>query len=414
DETPAVVPDETPAVVPDETPAVVPDETPAVVPDEAPAVVPDEAPAVVPDKAPAVVPDEAPAVVPDEAPAAAEEETPGVNEEAAIEETPAVSPPQPDKPVRRAVTPQVPSYISLPSALFRAEEQRTMLFKESALDASLEGHSSFFLFGYRGEENYQSGNDFMQYGYNYKSRYKGWMMGANLASWQDDVQSLSVSGAFSKGDTTFTPYAVDGDSQGSFNSNAVNLMVSWHYEDYYLNLLSGYGWSKGDITTNLRGKVASPNVKQTFAEIEGGKNLHFGAHRLRPYAGYRHQQMHVKSFTDVDDTRINYQQQRREAWVGGLAYDYTLPVNRLGTLRLGTDVNLAMRPSGQGKVTIGDDQQSDTFRTGNGGDNLNIKTEAKLELSENIALTTQIRHQRKLQQEGANDWLFAGGINLHF
>lgn len=357
-------------------------------------VVPDETPAVVPDEAPAVVPDETPATVPDE--------------------TPAASPPQPVKPVRRAVTPQVPSYISLPAALFRADEQRTMLFKESALDASLEDHSSFFLFGYRGEENYQSGNNFMQYGYNYKSRDKGWMMGANLASWQNEGQSLSVSGAFSKGDTTFTPDAADGDSQGSFHSNAVNLMVSWHNEDYYLNLLSGYGWSKGDITTNLRGKVASPHVKQTFAEIEGGKNLRFGAHRLRPYAGYRHQQMQVKSFTDVDNTRVNYQQQRREAWIGGLAYDYTLPLNRLGTLRLGTDVSLAMRPSGQGKVTIGDGQQSDAFRTGNGGDNLNIKTEAKLELSQDIALTTQIRHQRKLQQEGTNDWLFAGGINFYF
>jgi serine protease autotransporter len=410
DETPAVVPDETPAVVPDETPAVVPDETPAVVPDEAPAVVPDEAPAVVPDETPTVVPDETPAVVPDEAPAVVPDEAPAV----VPDETPAASPPQPVKPVRRAVTPQVPSYISLPSALFRADEQRTILFKESALDASLEGHSSFFLFGYRGEENYQSGNGFMQYGYNYKSRDKGWMMGANLASWQNEGQSLSVSGAFSKGDTTFTPEAVDGDSQGSFHSNAVNLMVSWHDEDYYLNLLSGYGWSKGDITTNLRGKVASPHVKQTFAEIEGGKNLRFGAHRLRPYAGYRHQQMQVKSFTDVDNTRVNYHQQRREAWIGGLAYDYTLPLNRLGTLRLGTDVSLAMRPSGQGKVTIGDGQQSDAFRTGNGGDNLNIKTEAKLELSQDIALTTQIRHQRKLQQEGTNDWLFAGGINFYF
>lgn len=318
------------------------------------------------------------------------------------------------RPVRRAVIPQVPAYISLPSALFRAEEQRTALFKESAQDAAREENSGFFLFGYRGDEHYKSGNDFLQYGYNSKSRYKGWTMGANMASWQNDRHSLSLSGAVSKGDLSFTPSAADGYSRGNFRTNALNLMLAWHYEDYYLNLLTGYGWSKGDISTHLRGNVASPKVKQIMGEIEGGKSFNFGAHQIRPYASHRQQQLHVNSFTDVDNAHVRYQQQRRKTWTGGLAYDYSLPLNTLGKLRLGSDVSLATRPSGQGKVMIGDAGQGSAFHTGNGGNSLNIKTEARLELNNNMALTTRIHHQRKLQQEGANDLLLAGGIDVTF
>ena len=336
--------------------------------------------------------------------------------EAPAEEIPAVTPeaPAPAKPTRRAVTPQVPAYISLPSALFRAEEQLAMLFKESALDSAKEGHSRFFLFGYRGDDNYRSANSFMQYGYNYKSQYKGWMMGTTLAAWHNDRQSLSLSAAWSKGDLSFKPSAADGVSQGNVDTNALNMMLSWHYEDYYLNLLSGYGWSKGTISTQLRGTAASPNVKQFFGEAEVGKYIQSGAHRFRPYTGYRQQQMRVANFTDIDRAQVSYQQQRREAWIGGLAYDYTLPAGKLGTLRLGTDVNLALRPNNQGKVVIGNGQSSNDFRTGNGGNSLNIKTEGRLEINKDIALTTQVRHQRKLQQEGANDWLFAGGVNISF
>ncbi|WP_342753884.1 S6 family peptidase [Pantoea sp. MBD-2R] len=407
EETPIVTP-ETPA---EEAPIVTP-EAPA---EEAPIVTP-EAPA---EETPIVTP-EAPAeetpIVTPEAPA---EAAPAATPEAPAEETPAATPvekepPQPAKPTRRAVTPQVPAYISLPSALFRAEEQLAMLFKESALDSAKEGHSRFFLFGYRGDDNYQSGNSFMQYGYNYKSQYKGWMMGTTLAAWHNDRQSLNVSGAWSKGDLSFKPSAADGVSQGNVDSNALNLMLSWHYEDYYLNLLSGYGWSEGTISTHLRGTAASPNVKQFFGEAEAGKYIQSGAHRFRPYAGYRQQQMRIANFTDVDRAQVSYQQQRREAWIGGLAYDYTLPAGKLGTLRLGTDVNLAVRPNNQGKVVIGNGQSSNDFHTGNGGNSLNIKTEGWLEINKDIALTTQVRHQRKLQQEGANDWLFAGGINISF
>lgn len=382
---------------------VTPDEPAIPVPDETPEVTPDEPSIPVPDEAPEAVADEPAATTPDEA-----------KEAEAEAETPPDAQSSITTPVRRAVTPQVPSYISLPSAMFRVEEQRTSLFKESALDAAREGNSGFFLFGYRGDEKYQSGNDFIQYGYNYKSRYKGWMMGANFASWQNERQSLHFSGAWSKGDITFTPSAADGYSQGNFHSNALNLMLSWQYDNYYLNLLSGYGWSKGDISTDLRGKVASPRVKQIFGEIEGGKSFDFGAHQLRPYAGYRHQQMRINSFTDVDNAQVSYQQQRREAWIAGLAYDYTLPIITLGKLRLGSDISLATRPSGRGKVTIGDGQQNNAFQTANAGSSLNIKTQGRLEINKDIALTTQVRHQRKLQQEGANDWLFAGGVNISF
>ncbi len=417
DDMPEVTPDEPSIPVPDDTPEVTPDEPSIPVPDETPEVTPDEPSIPVTDDTPEVTPDEPSIPVPDETPEAVPDEsaaTPLDEAKEAEAETPPVDQPTVSTPVRRAVTPQVPSYISLPSAMFRVEEQRTSLFKESALDAAREGNVGVFLFGYRGDETYQSGNDFIRYGYNYKSRYKGWMMGASLASWQNERQSLHFSGAWSKGDMSFTPSAADGYSQGNFHSNALNLMLSWHYDNYFLNLLSGYGWSKGNISTHLRGKVASPRVKQMLGEIEGGKAFDLGAHQVRPYAGYRHQQMQVRRFTDVDNAQVSYQQQRRKAWVTGLAYDYTLPIGALGTLRLGSDVSLATRPSGQGKVTVGDDRQSNAFHTGNGGNSLNIKTQGRLAINKAIALTTQVRHQRKLQQEGANDWLFAGGVDISF
>ncbi|MEI2263810.1 S6 family peptidase [Erwinia sp. CGal63] len=410
-ETPEVIPetpaDETPEATPeapaDESPEVTPetpaDETPEATP-EAPA---DESPEATPE-APA---DETPEATPE---TPADETVPADDTDSQQQEQPAVTP---SAPVRRAVTPQVPAYISLPSALFRADEQRTQLFKESALQSAQKGSSDFFIFGYRGEERYRPANGFLDYGYSYKSRYKGWMMGATLASWQNDNQSLSLSGAWSQGDLTFKPSAADGYSQGRFDNNTLNLMLAWHMDDYYLTLLSGYGWLKGDIVTHLRGNVASPHVRQTFGEIEAGKTLDFGTWQLRPYIGYRHQQLRVREFTDVDRASVSYQQQRREAWIGGLAWDYSLPVSA-GTLRLGADAHLLKRPSGQGKVTIGDGVNSDTFRTGNGGDALSLQTEASLAVTDNVTFSTQLRHQRRLQQEGANDWLLSGGVTVSF
>jgi hypothetical protein len=334
------------------------------------------------------------------------------------------------------------NYSALPSSLFSAEEQRTILFKGSAEDASLENRSKFFLFNYGGEGKNQSDNDSLPQGSSYKSHHEGLMMGANLALWKNDIQSFNVSGALSTGDITFTPDTIHDDhSQGIFNSNAVNLMGSWNYEDYYLNLLSGYSSTKGDITSDERGKIASPNINQTFTEITGGKNLRFGAHSLRPYASYRYQQMNVKDFTDISDKQVNYKQPCQAAWTSGLAYDYTMPVNQLGTLHLGTDVNFTIHPSGQGKITstinpkdavlAGNKELIDTLHATplpdtldkdhvyvssvhGVGDSMNIQTEAKLELSENITLMTQIDYQQKLQDEGDTDWLFAGGIHFRF
>ncbi|RRZ94584.1 S6 family peptidase [Erwinia sp. 198] len=436
DEAPAPAPeapaDEAPVPAPeapaDESPAPAPeapaDEAPAPAPeapaDEAPAPAPeapaDEAPAPAPEAPADEVPAPAPEAPADEAPAPAPDseatDKNAAEQPAAPEEKPPL-PSTPAAPVRRAVTPQVPAYISLPSALFRAEEQRTGLFKESALQSARAESAGFFLFGYRGEERYRSANGFLDYGYSYKSRYQGWMLGAKLASWRTDQQSLSLSGAWSRGDLTFKPAAADGYSQGSFDGNALNLMLAWHVDDYYLNLLSGYSWLKGNIATRPRGNVASPHARQIFGEIEAGKTLSFSAHQLRPYLGYRHQQLKVREFTDSDRASVSYQQQRRSALISGLAWNYTLPVVP-GTLHLGMDVHWLHRPAGQGKVTVSEGRHRDAFRTGNGGDALAVQTEARLAVTDNISFSTRLNHQRRLQQEGANDWLLAGGLTVNF
>ncbi|MGY4565539.1 hypothetical protein ACVWZ0_002945 [Erwinia sp. TECH1] len=78
------------------------------------------------------------------------------------------------------------------------------------------------------------------------------------------------------------------------------------------------------------------------------------------------------------------------------------------------DMHWLHRPAGQGKVTVSDGHNRDAFRTGNGGDALAVQAEARLAVTDNVTFSTRLNHQRRLQREGANDWLLAGGVTVNF
>ncbi|QHM69821.1 S6 family peptidase [Mixta intestinalis] len=328
--------------------------------------------------------------------------------------------PQPDntrpstgsKPqMRPAVIPQVPAYISMPTAFLRYAENIQSLMSSSVAASA----SGFFLSGYKGNDDYHSPGSFSNYGYDFDSRYHGWLMGGRWQIIDDSQQSATFSLGVAKGQLKLTPRARDGSSQGQFDTLSLNGLLSWENEKgFNLSLPLGYHRYHGSVSTTLRGKVASPRANGWHLGLEAGKTWLAGSHQLTPLAGIRYQRLSLDTFTDNDDALVSWKMHSMPQFFTGMKYQYQLDFAQYGQLRLGSDLRLIHRPGHANETIISDGVQPAVFASGQGGDSLQISTDIGLRLKENLEVTSKLQHQRRLSKEGMEDWGIIGGVNVTF
>lgn len=283
------------------------------------------------------------------------------------------------------------------------------LFTASAKESG----SWFFLTGYGGKGSYHTANDFTHYGYNYDSKYNGWMMGARWEAIANEQQKLAMKIGVSKGTLSLTPQARDGVSNGKFDTWNINSVLSWqHANGLTLDLPLGYSHFNGDVFSEMRGRVASPSAKIWHVGIEGSKAWRFNRHQIAPIAGIAWQHLKIDSFQDSDNARVSYKMHREPRYFGGVKYEYSPDLN--GPLRIGGEFRLVHRPGKANQTIVGDGVHNASFDSGQGGNSSQFKAHAAVTLAKNVELSSQLQYQRRLQQEGMDDYGITGSVKVMF
>ncbi|WNN46705.1 autotransporter domain-containing protein (plasmid) [Winslowiella toletana] len=320
---------------------------------------------------------------------------------------PTPSPEPAPKPIHKAVIPQVPAYISLPAMALNFDRNMATLLTDTAQ----ESRSYFFINGYSGRDDYHSSGEFSNYGYDFKSQYQGWFMGARWQSDSEKSSRFALSTGIHKGNLSLSPRSVEGESHAGFKTRGIVSQLSWQHDNgMVLDITTGYTRFNGNVVTDLRGKTADPQAAIWHVGMEGGKAWDFGTHRITPLAGIDYQHLRINSFTDVDNARVRYRMHNAPAYSAALQHNW----QALPGLTLNHEARIRLAPGKAAVTQISGGGDEALFRSGKGGDSLQLKSGVSLRVSDNVSLHTQARYQQRLQREGVSDWNIAGGVKVDF
>ncbi|MBT0725082.1 autotransporter domain-containing protein [Rosenbergiella sp. S61] len=327
------------------------------------------------------------------------------------EPSPDPMPASESEPVRRAVTPQVPAYLSLPAMMLNFNRTLTGLIADTVNDS----HSHFFITGYEGGDHFHAKGGFSDYGYNFTSKYQGWLMGGRWHSDPDSRQRVSASIVAHRGNLSMKPQAVDGLSRSYFSTQGITGLASWQDEQgWQLTTQLGYTRIKGAVTTDLRGNVASPHATLIHAGVELGKAWEWENQRLIPLLAVEYQHLAIKAFTDSDGAKVSYAPHNAPDVRPTLRYQWQLNTHSYPKVAFTHELGWRLTTRKNAQTTIRGGGDESTFTSGRGGDHLLMKSGADLQLTKHITLTTQAQYQQRLQREGVNDWAVTGGMKITF
>lgn len=388
-----------PKVDPDPTP-----DEPVVIPDPDPT--PDE-PVVIPDPDP--TPDE-PVVIPDPTP------TPD-------DGTPA-SPVTPVQPGRLAVIPQVPSYLSLPSALLSYNSRINQTFHNLAQTPSMEGKESerypLWLQYINGEDKYHTSLSFSDYGSDYTQKEQGWLLGGKVMHLGDDEQYLAWNVAISNADLKVTPDAKDGNSEGNYTTYGLTSLLTFrHQSGWTFDLGADITKYDGDVSTDARGKVADIDATSWSGTLETSYPFVFGESEIAPVLGAGVQVLNVDDFTDTDGTAVRYGHIVRPTGQVGLRYRYNLRNSAVGNMMFYTNTYLTKDFSNTPEVWIGSARNHDvssTFDMGKAGSSASIDAGIISEITPLVSVNAGIQYQQRLSSddEGISAWQGNVGMRITF
>ncbi|WP_185749305.1 S6 family peptidase [Pantoea dispersa] len=278
---------------------------------------------------------------------------------------------------------------------------------DERLVAGAEGRPDLFVSGYTGDDRYHSAGGFMDYGYDFHSRYQGWMIGSRFP-----LQSaLALSVGINKGNLSITPEARDGNSHARVDTLGASALLSWQPDQgLQLAVPAGVMQYRGSVSTDLRGNVTQLKARGANLGLDSGWRWQSGAHALTPVAGVNAQWLDINDFTDIDGAQVSYDNPLQWQLSGGVKYDFRLNEK----LKLGAETRYVQRISQRDRVAIGDGQQAAHFATGRGGNSLQYSGYAGWQVLDNLELNTQLQGQQRLTQEGISDWNLQAGVKISF
>ncbi len=220
------------------------------------------------------------------------------------------NPPQPDRraPVRPALVPQMPSYITAPTALLNYGDamidtlhQRLGEIRDAAPS---DPHGGELFVRYVGsQQRYSSNLGFADYGFGFDQQINALQLGGSIVSWTTDNSSLRAGWAFDKGTTRVTPNAPDGASVSRYDAHGASAWMTWQQANgFYVDAVLGDEHYQGDVDTQARGSAAA-NLRAASwtASVEMGYPFALGkGWSLEPQAQLKRQSLTFNSFTDAD------------------------------------------------------------------------------------------------------------------
>ena len=234
-------------------------------------------------------------------------------------------------PGRRAVTPQVPSYIAAPTALAsygmqvldNLHKRLGEIRDESALDSNINGEAFARFIG--GDYNYSSDRGFRQYGYDYDQQTRALQIGANILDVATDKSTFRGGVAYTHGTTRVEPHAADGFSRTKYYNNSIAAYLTWQdVHGFYVDaVVSGDRYS-GDVDTAGRQSIGAVRASGWTASLETGYPWRFDSGwELEPQLQLARTHLLIHDLTDQGGALVRYDDYNQNIGRIGVRLDRT-------------------------------------------------------------------------------------------
>lgn len=327
------------------------------------------------------------------------------------------APPPPDS--RPELAPQIPSYLSLPTALFDAGLQdldslhrRLGEIRDEATRGSPED-GEVFIRSYGNAFRYDSNRSFAGYGFNSTQDYGAVQFGANaiVRHGLDGTLRAGLFGAV--GELWLEPSAADGASSGRFNTYTVAGALTWQSaQGWYVDGIVAGGAFYGNVNAAVRGRAANSAGNTISASIETGYPVALGWQglALEPQLQLIGERLDFAPFIDSDGIAAHIGSQSQGVFRAGvrLLKPFATADNGLFTPFL--KANLLQGIGGGGTVNIA----GDPFSTGTYGTAVQVGGGVNGNLSRNLSAYGDVAWQNAVSTGGFRGWTFNAGVRYTF
>jgi outer membrane autotransporter protein len=319
---------------------------------------------------------------------------------------------------RPAVVPQLPSYISAPTALMAYGNQVTDTLHQRLgeirnVTPGQKGEVFARVIG--GNAKYKSDLGFKQYGYDFDQQTHALQVGGSILGWSGDNSSIRAGWALDKGTTRVTPKAADGSSRAKYDANGVSAWLTWQQDNgFYVDAIVGGQRYKGTVSTDLRGAdVAKVKANGWTASVETGYPITLGkGWAIEPQAQLKRQSLSFREINDADGltTRIAPTGQT----IGRLGARLTKSDDAKFAPYLRADVIRTI--GGRAKVTSTSEawNMQETFAGGRVGTSWRAGAGATSQLTKNLSLYGEADYQKGTGNSGFRGWAGTMGVRYNF
>ncbi|HZV05402.1 MAG TPA: autotransporter outer membrane beta-barrel domain-containing protein, partial [Gemmataceae bacterium] len=331
--------------------------------------------------------------------------------------TPGTSTLPPD--ARLETAPQVPSYITAPTALFNAGfEDLDELHRRlgEIRDAQVNGQPQsveIFVHGYGNTFNYTSNRSFADYGFNSNQNYAAAQMGGSGILIDNNAGTLRVGAAGSYGELWFNPMALDGQSNALFDSERLYGIATYQSRSgWYLDGIVAGGHFSGNVDTTTRGLAGKLGGTDVAASLEGGYLIPIGWENVfvEPEVQAVYQHLNFNGFTDVDGVIANLGSPNQGIVRAGGRLLRPIAVLDGRFVTPYVEVNL-LQGFGDGSAI---NLSGANFATGQYGTAVQVRGGLSGMLSSNIAIFGDVAWQHQISDGGFRGWAFNAGLRHDF
>ena len=325
--------------------------------------------------------------------------------------------------LRRAVTPQIPSYISAPVGLAwytlaitdDLHKRLGELRQQHDPDAA---DGEMFVRYLGANMHYQSSRGLSNYGYDADLDYSAVQFGGNLIRLDGADDSLRGGIAWTRGNTRIRPHAVDGYSSTAFDSDSVALYGTWqHNIGLYVDSSLSWNRYRGETDIMRQKAVASPEGSGWAASLESGYAIELTqGWRIEPQAQLTWQRLDMDSLTDRDQTRVSWDRYQQTVGRLGARLDRTWQDESLRQYTPYLRVNYYHGWGGTAKTRAGtaDGTDSQRFDSGKFGQMWNVGLGGTATLTRDVSLYAETDYRKEIDGNGVRGWHYNAGVRWSF
>ncbi|WP_042995385.1 autotransporter outer membrane beta-barrel domain-containing protein [Bartonella quintana] len=321
----------------------------------------------------------------------------------------------------RDVVPQVPTYLLLPNAFFHAglvdisnqnEQLKTMQSVFGKL-LKIDETAALFVHCYGGSYLYISDLSALEYGYGGNFDYNALKVGILLKRAESAYGITSFGLVGTHGKLSLQPRDVAHSQKSTFNKWSVTAYSSIEHDvGFYMHSLLSYGLFEGDILTLTRGKTAKLKANPLNISLSAGKAFitRYEGLIFDPQVQLIYQNLQFHKARDIDGFDIAMG--KSDQWIMrvGAHFIKTLAESEKDrVISFYSKLHFVNYSGGKQFVHF-----KDAFQLGSFGSSLEVGLGFNSQLSQKIALHSDLIYQHKLTKAGFSGVRFSGGLRYHF